>query len=805
MKQTAEDEIVFQDKVINLPTIGVSEDPEPVPYHFKDGVRRIHCVIVLRVNGFKQKNAQEIVSAFLEFLQHQGLDLEYERGHKDDGHLFVKVHAPNVVIRHLARLYELDIDNIGHNYLPDTTCRWGFRQNKLTLNDNDRFIRMGAPTSCEVIYLLFKVLYEPYNPMEEKVYGVDKMIKLGFVKDAYPLHDGPYSGGKDEVNDRQLLATHWGNFVVWFQEQPINLIEKYFGSDVAFFFAWNEFYLFMLLLLAIAGMLSLASNVLAIKMSNPKYIKQICNSTFIMCPICATEGCTYSQVSGYCSSSKYEYILGTTIQYAIIIAVWVPVFLEFWRRRENTLSVRWNVYRRNLQYRIRYDYQDLCTEKRKSSLTGKEEMVIPPKIRARQIGISYGALTIMILLFISFSLMQSITKIAVAKALRKVKEPNKTLMISFFYGVLQAIFVKICSLFYVKLCVWLTDMEVPRTTQQYEKNLIYKIYTFGFLNNYIPIIYTAIFRDNILILPGMSLLGSLDNYNCLPTGCILTIAIQLFAVVTVKYVGEIIIQMIQMSTSVIQFNKNVPTWEKEYYLVKNVDQVLLYEFSEMMVQFGYVSFLMAMCPFIGPVCFVCNILRIRLNAIRLTRQMRRPIPLRKKGIGAWDDILLFNSYFSVVCNAFIVGFNMRFILFLVHAMYGDIKKTYFEFMFSRLSVKDGLPAGSQRLTDSYTECVYTGQKNPPIHKFKYKKSNDYYAVLSWQFIFIIVFENVILIVVACIYYFVSDVPKGVREQLRREKQVVTDQKVETLEKKIERRLSRPQNEAERAERRKSEV
>lgn len=47
---------------------------------------------------------------------------------------------------------------------------------------------------------------------------------------------------------------------MWFKEQPINLVEKYFGTDMAFYFAWFEHYNLLLLGVALVGLLVLCVN-----------------------------------------------------------------------------------------------------------------------------------------------------------------------------------------------------------------------------------------------------------------------------------------------------------------------------------------------------------------------------------------------------------------------------------------------------------------------------------------------------------------------------------------------------------------
>jgi anoctamin-7 len=59
----------------------------------------------------------------------------------------------------------------------------------------------------------------------------------------------------DKIVDRQLLYDHWASWKCLFKFQPINEIEHYFGTKVAFYFAWLGFYTTWLFPVALLGVL----------------------------------------------------------------------------------------------------------------------------------------------------------------------------------------------------------------------------------------------------------------------------------------------------------------------------------------------------------------------------------------------------------------------------------------------------------------------------------------------------------------------------------------------------------------------
>lgn len=63
----------------------------------------------------------------------------------------------------------------------------------------------------------------------------------------------------------QLLAKYWGNFKSWYKEQPLNLIEHYYGTEYAFYFAWFGFYAKMLVPIGILSMLSSLFGLVTVK------------------------------------------------------------------------------------------------------------------------------------------------------------------------------------------------------------------------------------------------------------------------------------------------------------------------------------------------------------------------------------------------------------------------------------------------------------------------------------------------------------------------------------------------------------
>ncbi|KAK9880345.1 hypothetical protein WA026_010230 [Henosepilachna vigintioctopunctata] len=789
MKNTLE---TVEEQLYKLRKFRRHDDSEPTPYYFRDGKRKIHYVIVLHDNAIYNKEVLNKVMTYLDFMEFQGLEFEFEIGLMDTKLLYLKVHATDKVIEHFANMYDIDIHNAGHNYLAEH--RWNFRLTELTRQDGDVFRREGKPTSCEIILIVHKILSDPLTFNEKEIEGLNKMIKSGYIKDAFPLHDGVWQwteARQQYLNDRQILSKYWANFGALYKAQPINLVEKYFGTNVAFFFAWFEHYNNMLCLLAVIGTSLVVMNSFILMNKREGLLIEICrasNKTFI-CPMCGDGECAFIPISKYCETTKLEFAFtNASAMLSVFIAVFISVIVKIWRRREGSLKVRWNVQHSEEEYKVRADYKIKNPYTKISKLTGKTEYYTPLRIKILRYSVTYFMVVLSIILITLGVISLIVMKIWMTDHLDPEDEPKRTMRSCLIYSVSQVIFIKIFSYLYIGMSQWLTTKEVPKTEKAYDDSVIYKIYLLGFMNNYLPVIYAAFVSDNT---------GLAGRDRCLPNGCGLTVAIQIFVVVFIKCVGRLVsigiyqslrdsrFAMLQTST-VSDTKMYIPTWEKEYYL-SNPDKMFLnLEFFEMMIQFGYISFFGAASPLIAIVAFVCNIFDLRFKAVRLLCKSRRPVPVMAMGIGSWNKVITFISYVSAVTNILILMLHTRFIHLWVYSMYESVSEVgYLDYFYSRYAVTDLHPKKQEEVPDNITECLYSGFAYPPGHSRKYEKTDVYYLILVWKFGFMLIAQNVIAVFVAAMYFYFDDTPRRVQEQLHREKLYAKELRLKLLEGKMQ--------------------
>lgn len=153
---------------------------------------------------------------------------------------------------------------------------------------------------------------------------------------------------------------YWSKPSVFYKEAPLDLIRKYFGTEVAFYFAWLEYFNIMLLPMSILGVIITVVNSIIL---NFRYIHEmwvqtisqlklgftslfssetVCEGKNIfVCPTCETPGlCVFKPLSLYCNRARNGYLFDNhlTVAYAISMSIWGKLLIYIF----NLLFFSWN-------------------------------------------------------------------------------------------------------------------------------------------------------------------------------------------------------------------------------------------------------------------------------------------------------------------------------------------------------------------------------------------------------------------------------------------------------------------------------
>ncbi|KAF7670334.1 hypothetical protein LDENG_00018720, partial [Lucifuga dentata] len=95
--------------------------------------------------------------------------------------------------------------------------------------------------------------------------------------------------------------------------------------------------------------------------------------------------------------------------------------------------------------------------------------------------------------------------------------------------VLNMLVVLVLEEVYGAIAVWLTELELPKTTAEFEERLIFKCFFLKSMNSFAPIFYVAFFKGRFSGRPGdyVYIFGDYRMEECAPPGCLIELCIQL--------------------------------------------------------------------------------------------------------------------------------------------------------------------------------------------------------------------------------------------------------------------------------------
>lgn len=76
-------------------------------------------------------------------------------------------------------------------------------------------------------------------------------------------------------------------------------------------------------------------------------------------------------------------------------------------------------------------------------------------------------------------------------------------------------------------------------------------------------------------------------------------------------------------------------------------------------------------------------------------------------------------------------------------------------------------------------CRYPDYREPPWSPDRYKYTSQHWHVVAAQFIFLVVFENLVILATSAIAYIIPDVPRQLNEQMRQEAVITNNIILET--------------------------
>ena len=365
----------------------------------------------------------------------------------------------------------------------------------LNFDDKDKFL-----TDSERAYLTYRVLEETeYSEGFKKRIGVQRLIRKGYFVSAFPLHSGP-SKPLDPNNLKSVLFEYWARPMKFWKVQPLEHIRQYFGTGVAFYFLWLGFYTRMLISLAVIGICSyLFTRFFNLEKRESDFI---CDSELVMCPIC--KNCDVFLLKDQCLYSIVDYFAdnNVTVVLAFVVCIWALVFCKLWRRTQAHYAYKWNVYDMpELDDYLRPEYVAVAKKTRVNPVTREQEPYFPVWLKRIRTISAFTFVIIMLLAVLAFIIMCIFYRIFVTAVFNKTSFFEPTILASLTAAVMTLIFIIICNFIYDFISLKLTDWEMHRTQEEYDRSLTFKSYIFQFVNFYSSIFYIAFFKgwDGLIV------------------------------------------------------------------------------------------------------------------------------------------------------------------------------------------------------------------------------------------------------------------------------------------------------------------
>ncbi|XP_063990308.1 anoctamin-5-like isoform X1 [Diachasmimorpha longicaudata] len=756
-------------------------------------------------------------------LRDQGLQLEYEQNRQL---VFIKIHAPKEVLQTFCGIMKLkmpikplsneELQVSGTDIFEDAKS-WFINLFKCAQLDPAKFpkreARLLAEFSRDKDYL-FDLDDDNFFPtnvramivdfiLERQSEGIQRLIANGVYSAAYPLHDGMY---QQAGTTRSLLYHEWASTKKWVKLQPLDKIQEYFGINVALYFAWLGFYTYMLIPASIAGLLCFFYGLITLNSS--EIGKDACSpwaDTIIMCPQC-DRNCDYWRLNTTCILTKMTLLFDTpaTVIFAVFMSFWAVLYLELWRRKSEELSYRWGL--------VGWDQgaehprpQYLSMIQKAGVLNLKVKNKLNPVTRETEPHVSFWKVRVPATM-LSFSVVILLVLVAVAAVFAVVlyrmsmitsnslfgKELDSNQYQTFALPAVAAAINLVCILvlnyFYDWLSVYLTEMEMLRTQQEFDDSLTLKVYVFQFVNYYASIFYVAFLKGKF---PGYPkkynrILGYRQE-ECAPGGCLMELSIQLAIIMVGKQAIATALEMIlpillkwwalfRTHTGLKQKDP-IPSrsqWIRDFKLLDWSPRGLYDEYLEMVIQFGFITIFVVAFPLAPLFALANNVLEMRLDATKFLRHYRRPVPRRAKDIGIWKQILDALARISVTTNAFIIAFSSNLIPRFIYMKSVSPDHSDVGFLnhslayFNTIDFQENT-APLHSTFVNISECRYSEYRNPPDDPDQpYKRPSIYWRMLAARFIFVVIFQSVVGLFTMSVQWCLSGVPRKLRDRIKRE-------------------------------------
>jgi len=423
--------------------------------------------------------------------------------------------------------------------------------------------------------------------------NLDYCVAQGLIVKWYPAH------AEARIADLQRSWARWSLITDLTIRQPLSLLNEYFGSRVAFIFAWIGLYAKMLLCLVPVALVWVVLNFAAHMIGKTDFWHR-----------------------------------GSVLGFSLAVVVWSRMVWNCWRQEEEFLNILWDLNHTGRDKSMRPDF--IGTLGPDPADQFKDSHAYP----AWKSGVRMFFSWLITLVFCTFVF----TCLALWMDLFKGR-------LTIAASIVQAIMVQVFTQTYNIMAEQLTLAENHKYQDTFYNSYLKKMFIFQLVNQYAAFFYMAVKQQ---FQPG----GCPDDdcviliQRALPVTLLVLAIIQIVQV----YVGTLLVWL-----SLWWEKRNLGDQNQIYSFVEEQGKYGAFrirEQIEVMTQLsltlGYVLIFGCVAPRIVPLCFVVFMVQLRAGGILMTTAVNRTVPRTTVGIGPWNDVFYFLMLLGVLFSAYLL-------------------------------------------------------------------------------------------------------------------------------------------------------
>jgi len=403
---------------------------------------------------------------------------------------------------------------------------------------------------------------------------LDAAKEEGLLVDWFPGHDPAW------VEELREIWANWRCIFDLRFMQPVQLLREYFGTRVAFAFAWQG-----LLCKALLALLPVALLLEVVAIAEEKVLDvDWADTRRVLAP-------------------------------SFILVVWARITLNLWDREEEYFIELWEIEPRTFCL-PRPGFRGFL---RPSPIDANFEELQYPEFWSK---VRYHCSTFCSVLFCLCVLVGIVVWIRIFNG-----------RMHLYASICLCLQIKSLEFINDHLVQWLTDWENHRYMAEYYNSYLFKNFLFQSVNNYAPFLYLA-----LVVCPKGECLTVLRS-QLVRTQVILS----LFLIVQVAYSSLTVrFRLWHESYQLKAKCENPPKHTFVEQQVKFRDfqtKEQVRTMTQLMIPLGFVLLFGAVAPIIMPFCCCVFVIALRANAFMLVNASRRSVPLQMAGIGEWRHIV----------------------------------------------------------------------------------------------------------------------------------------------------------------------